>query len=260
MALAFPGSNRLRTGRARIDFAPSQQRSTRISGAPTTLHASSRTQIRARAQVRGTDGTARQQMGAAVAQLFSVSDWPSLQQRITPPAEAALACHDAATAVSKCLEVGKAQLVGSVPADLHLPGCDADIVVLVPDFRVENHSAALAAVTSALRSSAGQQEGFVSVQAGEFSVQCIRKGLSLDILVGSADPIAPLAFLDPGLTTKQRQALSASTAVATTAFLQQQPALFKTAVRLVKYWAKDVHGDEWSDQLRNRCVNMCASW
>jgi hypothetical protein len=34
--------------------------------------------------------------------------------------------------------------------------------------------------------------------------------------------------------------------------MKQQPPLFKAAVRLVKHWAQQVHGQDWSNQLRNR--------
>jgi len=79
--------------------------------------------------------------------------------------------------------------------------------------------------------------------------------MNLDILVGSAQPVGPLIFLNRDLTAHQRQMLSASTAVTTTTFLQQQPALLKTAVCLVKHWVRGVHGSDWDDEgLRNRCV------
>jgi hypothetical protein len=83
-------------------------------------------------------------------------------------------------------------------------------------------------------------------------VQCTRKGINIDVLVATEQPAGPLLFPDCNLTDKQRQCLSASTAVATAAFLSYQAPLFKAAVRLVKYWAKQLHGRDWSDQLRNR--------
>jgi hypothetical protein len=179
-------------------------------------------------------------------------DWPSLQPAITPKPADLTACKDAAAALQRCLKSGTARLVGSAAADLHLPGCDADIVVLLPGLKVANHAAELAKIAAAVKGPAGQQEGFSAVQQGEFSVQCTRKGINVDILVASEQPAGPLLFLDSSLTYKQRQCLSASTAAATAAFLSYQAPLFRAAVRLVKHWAKQLHGQEWNDQLRNR--------
>jgi hypothetical protein len=45
-----------------------------------------------------------------------------------------------------------------------------------------------------------------------------------------------LQMLNPALSPAHRQALSASTTAASTVFLQQQPALYKLAARVVKTW------------------------
>jgi hypothetical protein len=133
------------------------------------------------AQIHLTD-SAPGTMGAVVQQLFG-KDWQSLQPAINPKPADLTACKDAAAALQRCLKSGTAQLVGSAAADLHLPGCDADIVVLLPGLTLANHAAELEAVVAAVKGPAGQQEGFSGVQQGEFSVQCTRKGINADILV-----------------------------------------------------------------------------
>jgi hypothetical protein len=60
--------------------------------------------------------------------------------------------------------------------------------------------------------------------------------------------------MQKGMTEQQRKCLSASKAVATAAVLGYQPPLFKAAVRLVKHWAKQLHGRDWSDKQGNRWV------
>jgi hypothetical protein len=190
-------------------------------------------------------------MGAVLQQLFG-KDWQSLQPTITPDRAELSARQKTVAALQRCLKSGTAQLVGSAAAGLALPGCDADIVVLLPGLTAANHAAELAAVAAAVKSAEGQKEGFSNVLQGEFSVQCNRAGINIDVLVGSEQPPGILYFLDSSLTYKQRQCLSASTAAATTAFLSYQPPLFKHAVRLVKHWAKQLHGKDWNDQQRNR--------
>jgi hypothetical protein len=180
---------------------------------------------------------------AVIQQLFG-KDWQSLQPAIKPKPADLAACKDAAASLQRCLKSGTAQLVGSAAADLHLPGCDADIVVLLPGLTVANHASELAAVAAAVKGHAGQQEGFSAVQQGEFSVQCRRKGTNVDILVATEQPAGPVLFLNLSLTYKQRQCLSASTAAATAAVLSAQAPLFKAAVRLVKHWAKQLHGQD----------------
>lgn len=189
---------------------------------------------------------------AVLKQLLGVSGWPELESAINPSPEVVVACQDAVTALQSCLQAGTARLVGSAASGLHLPSCDADIVVLLPGFSLQGHAAAVANIAAAVQGRSGAAAGFQQVQQGEFSVQCRRKGLNIDILVGSTEPVEPLAFLDPNLTSKQRQALSASTAVRSTAFLQHQAPLYKTAVRMVKHWVKHMHKQDWSAEQRNR--------
>ena len=61
-----------------------------------------------------------------------------------------------------------------------------------------------------------------------------------------------LTFLDVKLTFEQQQQLSASAGPMQCAFLNSQPASFKMAVRMVKYWAKVVHVKDWDDAKHNR--------
>jgi hypothetical protein len=95
-------------------------------------------------------------MSAVIQQLFG-KDWQSLQPGITPKSDDLVACKDACAALQRCLNAGTAQLVGSAAAGLHLPGCDADIVVLLPGLTVTNHPAELEAVAAAVKGPAGQQ-------------------------------------------------------------------------------------------------------
>lgn len=193
-------------------------------------------------------------MSLLLQKLFGVTGLKDLLATITPSVEAARNSQDAVAALQSCLKSGTAVLVGSVAADLHLPKSDLDIVVTLAEFSLQTHAATLQSIAATLKSSSGQQQGYSQVNLGKFSVQCRWKDLNLDILVGSSGTPSPLDFLDPRLTAHEREALSASTAVATTAFLAQQPCLFKTAVRVAKHWVKVVHGKDWDDKLRNRCA------
>lgn len=44
-------------------------------------------------------------------------------------------------ALQACLKEGTATLVSSAAAGLHLPGCDADILVQLPGFTAASHAA-----------------------------------------------------------------------------------------------------------------------
>jgi hypothetical protein len=141
-----------------------------------------------------------------IPQLFG-KDWHSLQPVITPKAAGLTACNEAVAALQRCLMSGTAKLVGSAAADLHLPGCDADIVVLLPGLTPQNHAAQLAAVAAAVKGPAGQQEGFSAVQQGNFRVECNRNGINIDIVIGTVHKASPSAYLQPGITEHQRQCL-----------------------------------------------------
>jgi hypothetical protein len=188
---------------------------------------------------------------SVIQQLFG-KDWQSLKPTITPDPAELSARQQAVAALQRCLKSGTAQLVGSAAAGLALPGCDADIVVLLPGLTAANHAAELEAVAAAVKSAAGQQEGFTSVVQGVFSVECSRAGINIDIVVGTDDTAAPTDYLAKGMTEHHRKCLSASTAVATAAVLSCQPPLCKAAVRLVKCWARQLHGKDWNDKLGNR--------
>jgi hypothetical protein len=188
---------------------------------------------------------------STIQQLFG-RDWQSIQPEITPKAAELAACNEAVEARQHCLKSGTAKQVGSAAADLHLPGCDADIVVLLPGLTPQNHAAELAAVAAAVKGHAGQQQGFSSVRQDDFNVECNRQGINIDIVIGTVQSASPSVYMQQFMTDHQRRCLSASTAVATAAFLSFQAPLFKAAVRLVKHWAQQLHGQDWSDQLCNR--------
>jgi hypothetical protein len=171
---------------------------------------------------------------STIQQLFG-KDWQSLQPEITPKAAERTACNEAVAALQRCLESGTARLVGSAAADLHLPGCDADIVVLLPGLTPQSHAGELAAVAAAVKGPAGQQEGFSAVQQDDFYLECKRKGINTDIVIGTEHTALPSVYMQPGMTEHQRRCLSASTAVATAAVSSAQAPLFKAAVRLVKH-------------------------
>jgi hypothetical protein len=139
-----------------------------------------------------------------------------------------------------------AHLVGLAAAGLHLPG-DAIPIVVVPN---GGHAVTASEVAAALRDgpySSVTHKG-ISASSKNTMVCSFSRGareLQLHIRLASADPAEPLAFLAPGLTAEQREALAARTSIATAAFLDQQPELFKTAVRLANHWAIRVHDEDW---------------
>jgi hypothetical protein len=61
-------------------------------------------------------------------------------------------------------------------------------------------------------------------------------------------PAGVLNLLDPSLSSAQREVLSSSTALASITFVQQQPALYHTAVKVVKLWVGKQH--QWTHQSR----------
>lgn len=188
--------------------------------------------------------------GLWLQKLLGMGTWKEALTAIAPPANLSQKSEGAITAVQSCLAAGTAVLVGSAATGLAVHNYDIDIVVTFPDFSLQTYAAALQAIASNLKGAKGQSSGFDNVQLGDLSVQCCWQGMNLDILVGCSEPIGPLTFLDPKLTAHQRQTLSASTAVATSAFLAQQPSLFKVSVRLIKHWARVVHGKDWDDKSR----------
>ena len=200
-------------------------------------------------------------MGVVSRVFVGVDEYQDINAPITPNTSDIQRCGEALAALNKILcdvqvgpEIGclgEAKLAGSIAADLHLAKADADII-LVLNFTLKQFLEQHLNVLEAVRARLGATPGFGRVRSSKFSLQCAFGGLELDILLAVTLPSGPLTYLNNTLHHWDRRLLSASSALATAAFLKEQPPLFHEAVRVIKYWAKLKNNRAWDHRLRNK--------
>jgi len=107
------------------------------------------------------------------------------------------------------------------------------IAVKQPAYNPRQHASSTQAAAEGLTGSGV----FADVVCDGVSITCSFQGSRIQaVLCGTASASA-LQLMDPNLSAAERDVLSSSTLLARTALLQQQPALLRTAARVVKHRA-----------------------
>lgn len=169
-------------------------------------------------------------------------------------ARAATRLGQAQSALTALHELGfeAAQFAGGLAAGTWLAGTAVVIAVPVPDYAVAEHPSHLGKLKQQLEGSV-----FEHVEIHGAVLSCSYKGSWLVLNVGSSEPVDVLQLLDPSLSTVQRAVLSCSTILASTAFLQDRPDLYRTAALVVKEWVLDELPWAYSSGYDYVCAHDC---
>lgn len=181
------------------------------------------------------------------------TDWQGLMDLVRDPAE-----NDAAflksvvDAVQSSLDeqgfkFAKVEFVGPTAAGIGLPDAVPSLVVQLDNYTAANHHVYLEAVQRALSSATPFRTVFYRWESASrlqgHSFQCFMyPGTSnnvpdhITLSVSGTKPPSPAELMDPSARAG-RSGLNAALDGSREAFLQQQPALYKLAVWVVKYWA-----------------------
>lgn len=165
------------------------------------------------------------------------SSWEALLQAVPT----ARAVYDS-EAAPLCQELAgsRAQVVGSEAAGTRANWATCSIVIVHP----KHNPAKPSDLTATIAKKLPGIEGYSRVVASATHVE-LTSGNWLDgsrrirLMPTDGASADMVQLLDPNLSPAHRTALSSSTVTASTAFLQQQPALFKLAARVVKKWVAD---------------------
>jgi phage tail protein X len=117
-----------------------------------------------------------------------------------------------------------------------VPGMPATLVFKFPDMNLETHSQLQDSAEEALRD---VSLGFDTLSWPMREGACLyieAYATNVRVVICSSEPTGVPDLLNPKLTSEEREVLSSSTVLASAAFMQQQPALYHTAVKAAKHW------------------------
>lgn len=178
----------------------------------------------------------QQTAGPTCRALLSLKDssWKALLDAVALDTKSVY--ESAAASLYQQLGGSRAQVVGSEAAGTRVSWATSTITMVHPQYNPANPSELIAVLAKTL---AGV-EGYSNIVPGATHVDlmCDLSGSTRRIRLIPTDGTSADAqqMLNPALSPAHRQALSASTTAASTVFLQQQPALYKLAARVVKKW------------------------
>jgi hypothetical protein len=138
----------------------------------------------------------------------------------------------AAAALQKlCVKGSVAGVMGPVGAGTDIPASSAIIALKLASYSLAKHTEYKQLVAKAMAGA-----GFTNVSCDGPSILCTWENQRMQVVLCGTSPAGVLQLLDPTLSTTDSEALSSGTVTVSTAFLQQQPALYKTAARVAKAW------------------------
>lgn len=140
-----------------------------------------------------------------------------------------------------CAEGSTAELARPalfVPQQAGVPAAASGFVPAIVALKVPGYS--LGKLTKLKHQLAESMAGasFTSVSCDRNAcITCSWEGQQMQVLLCATTPISVLQLLDPSPSSSDREALACCAVAARTAFLQQQPALYKTAAHVAYLWA-----------------------